>query len=155
MINRNISSTRLHWGFVLIDRTFSLIGKNLRLQRLIWRSDVLFTNLHSGHLGISMMDSNTTEYIEKKNIFKLSSHWQFRNISSSFGFVLYSSRSCGSFFIWKFEAELHNKVMIYSKERAFDAFWKLILKYLPFIDHFLPHLLWKFWTRIRLFWKLT
>ena len=29
----------------------------------------------------------------------------------------------GSFFICKFEAESHNKVMIYSKERAFDAFW--------------------------------
>ena len=63
----------------------------------------------------------------------------------------------GSFFIWKFEAQLHNKVMIYSKERAFGAFWKLILEYLPFIDQFLPHLLWKwmFWTRICLFWKLT
>ena len=29
----------------------------------IWRNDVRFTNLRSGHLGISMMDSNTTEYI--------------------------------------------------------------------------------------------
>ena len=29
---------------------------------VIWRNDVLFTNLHSGHHGISMMDS----YIEKK-----------------------------------------------------------------------------------------
>ena len=57
---------------------------------LIWRNGVLCTNLHSGHLAISMIDSNTTEYIAEKNIFKLSSHWQFGNISSSFGFVLYS-----------------------------------------------------------------
>ena len=56
----------------------------------VWRNGVLFTNLHSGHLGISMMDSNTTEYIEKKNIFKLSNYWQFGNSSSSFGAVLYS-----------------------------------------------------------------
>ena len=41
------------------------------------RNNVLFANLHNGHLGISMMDSNTTEYIERKNIFKLSSHWQY------------------------------------------------------------------------------
>ena len=61
----------------------------------------------------------------------------------------------GSFFIWKYEAKLHNKVMIYSKEKAFDAFWKLILKYLPFIDQFLPQLLWNLWTQIRSFWKLT
>ena len=37
----------------------------------IWRNGVLFTNLHSGHLGISMVDSNTTEYIEKKNYFQI------------------------------------------------------------------------------------
>ena len=43
-----------------------------------------------GHLGIDMMDSNTIEYIEKKIIFKLSSHWKFGNMSASFGFVLYS-----------------------------------------------------------------
>ena len=61
----------------------------------------------------------------------------------------------GSFFIWKFEADLHNKVMIYSKERAFGAFWKLISKYLPFIDQFLAQMLWKFWTLIPLFRKLT
>ena len=50
----------------------------------------------------------------------------------------------GSFFTWKFEAELQNTVMIYSKERVFCAFLKLISKYLPFIDQFLP---------LRLFWK--
>ena len=35
-------------------------------------------------------------------------------------------------FSYKFEAELRNKVMIYSKEGPFDAFWKFILKNLPF-----------------------
>ena len=40
-----------------------------KAKKIIWRNDVLFTNLHSGHLGISMMDSNTTEYIEKKKLF--------------------------------------------------------------------------------------
>ena len=33
---------------------------------LIWRNGVLCTNLQSDHLGISMIDSNTTEYIAKK-----------------------------------------------------------------------------------------
>ena len=37
----------------------------------IWRNGVLFTNFHSGHLGISMMDSNTTEYKENKNYFQI------------------------------------------------------------------------------------
>ena len=64
--------------------------QGMNIKQIIWRNGVLFTNLHRGHLGISMMDSNTTEYIEKKIIFKLSSHWQFGNISSSFGSVLYS-----------------------------------------------------------------
>ena len=35
----------------------------------IWRNDVLFTNLQSGHLGISMIDFNKTEFIEKIYIF--------------------------------------------------------------------------------------
>ena len=119
----------------------------------IWRNGVHFANLHSGHLGISMVDSNTTEYIEKKKLF---SNYPATGNSEIFlpHLVLYFTQSRilftkwrevgSSFFIWKFQAELHNKVM----ERAFDAFWKLILKYLPFIDQFLPHLLWKFWTRI-------
>ena len=134
-------------------------GKNIYF---IWRNGVLFTNLHSGHLGISMVDSNTTEYIEKKNYFQIIQPLAIRKYFFLIWFctLLIPELECailftkwrevgGSFFIWKFEAELHNKVMIYSKERAFDAFWKLILKYLPFIDQFLPHLLWKFWTRIR------
>ena len=50
----------------------------------------------------------------------------------------------------KFEAELQNKVMIYSKERAFNAFLKLILKYLPFIDQIIPDLLWKLILKIDL-----
>ena len=66
------------------NKTVSCPKLALRWHELcIWRNGVLFTNLHSGHLGISMVDSNTTEYIEKKIIFKLSSHWQFGNISSS------------------------------------------------------------------------
>ena len=45
--------------------SYTVMDKN-SLGKLIWRNDVIFTYLHSGHLGISMMDSNTTEYIEKK-----------------------------------------------------------------------------------------
>ena len=112
----------------------------------IWRNDVLFNNLHSGHLGISMMDSNTTVYIERKNYFQIIQQLAIRKYFFLIWFctLLNPELECvslftkwrevgGSFFIWKFEAELHNNVMIYSKERAFDAFWKLILKYLPFI----------------------
>ena len=65
-----------------------------------------FSYLHSGHLGINKMDSNTTEYIEKKIIFKLSSHWQFGNISSSFGSVLYSIQN------WKVLVCLQNDVKL-------------------------------------------
>ena len=80
--------------------------------------------------------------LREKIIFKLSSQRQFGIISSSFGFVLYSNKNWNVqvclqndvklvvLFTWKYEAELHKKVMMYSKERAFDAFLKLV-----FITH--------------------
>ena len=61
------------------------IGSTLKFQQLkpccwpnvgtstthVWRNDVLFTNLHSGHLGISLMDSNTTELYREKKYFQI------------------------------------------------------------------------------------
>ena len=49
------------------------------MRKCIWRNGVLFTKLHSGHIGISMMDSNTTEYIEKKNYFHIIQPLAIRN----------------------------------------------------------------------------
>ena len=46
-----------------MSEKFSIGTKN---KQDIWRNGLLFTNLHSGNLGISMVDSTTTDYIEKK-----------------------------------------------------------------------------------------
>ena len=113
----------------------------------------------------AILDSNKTEYIENF-FFQIMQPLAIRKYFFLIWFctLLNPELECvslftkwrevgGSFFISIFEAELHNKVMIYSKERAFDAFSKFILKCLPFNYQFLPHLLWKFWTRIRFFWK--
>ena len=82
--------TLVLFGTVSSTKYYSVFTNLCIIYYFIWRNNVLFTNLHSSHLGIIMMDSTQQNILREKNYFKLSSHWQFGNISSSFGFVLYS-----------------------------------------------------------------
>ena len=66
-----------------------------------------------------MVDSNTTEYIEKKIIFKLSSHWQFGNISSSFGSVLYSIQNWNVLFCLQNDVKLVVPFSFENSKRSF------------------------------------
>ena len=117
----------------------------MQMRKCIWRNGVLFTKLHSGHIGISMMDSNTTEYIEKKNYFHFIQPLAIRNYLFLIWFwtllnpewhmlvcLQNDLKLVVPFFIWKFEAELHNKVMINSKEKGFICFLEINFKKLIF-----------------------
>lgn len=135
----------------------SIQWDTVQVSVLIWRNGAHFTNLHSGHIVITMAIFSTIKYIERNEKNHLFKKIVFRKyfLLIWFCYLLHPGSECacfvymrcwdgGSFWIWKIEAGRCRNIVCFSDERRHEGILELFLKYLPFIGKVVPHIFTKF-----------
>ena len=102
------------------------------LSNRIWRNDVHFTNWHSSHIGIHMMDSTTIEHLrnEMKQLFKIRMIWKYSFVIWISFILLDPELKCAS--LLKIIGSFLKRISFKNSKRSFNRIkwltgWRILM----------------------------